>query len=126
MFLMTVLTIVIFILGYSQLRICSITPPLKKSRLHFLIQIVALYSETNEKSIFCCMRFLFLRYNRSKMGKFLSIWLLKRKITETDFSVHEFFCAILSFRDMVDFVFNSELGSCEKSGRNFCEICRLR
>ena len=29
--------------------------------------------------------------------------------SETDFCVHDLFCAIFSFRDNVDFVFNSEL-----------------
>ena len=32
-----------------------------------------------------------------------------------------FFCANLSFRDMVDFVLYSELETCKKSGRDFCE-----
>ena len=34
-----------------------------------------------------------------------------------------FFCAILSFSDMVDFIFNSELGkSLQKSGRDFAKL----
>ena len=44
---------------------CWEKSPLKKSRLHFFIQIVAQCSETNEKSIFQ----FFLRYGGSKIEK---------------------------------------------------------
>ena len=62
------------------------------------------------------------------MGNILSIWLqneIDAKCSETDFWVNEFFfCAILSFWDMIDFdwtVVNNELRTCENSGRDFCE-----
>ena len=47
--------------------------------------------------------------------------------SELDFYIHEFFfCTILSLWDMINFVFNSEIGTWEKSGRDFNEICRWR
>ena len=41
--------------------------------------------------------------------------------SETYFCFHEFSCAIFSFWDIVEFVLESEIGTCEIFGRDFCE-----
>ena len=71
----------ISIFGFSQLTTRRVqTPPLKKSRFHFLVENDTQCFETDKKLFFWILAiFIFLRYNRSKMGKFVSIWLQKQK-----------------------------------------------